>query len=479
MQLRKIDSPLRLQLALASCALMSTPTTFAATSLYGDSSADKPVQVDSGVLYYQESGGRVQVIEPVVDIKNDFGDDRSLTTKLIFDTLSGGSPNGAIPSKSVQTFATPSGTSLQPSSSSSNTTKPAAGNEGSDAALRALTYTTASGRVVSTPNGSSTSAPTERTHPTVYTVQPGELPLDTTFADERIALSTVWQQPISAADRFSLGAAASSETDFRSFSINSALAHDFNRKNTTLSAGLNLEHDDVLPVGGAPVPLSDYTLFEKTSGQSKNVVDALIGVTQVFSRHWLSQLNYSIDKSSGYQNDPYKILSAIDRDGNLISYVYENRPDSRQRNSIYWENKFALTHDVFDISYRHMNDDWGIRSNTVDVRYRLELNRQFFIEPHARWYQQTGADFFHFYLMQGDPFVPYASSDPRLAQFDAKTVGLKFGYAPSRTQEFTLRVEQYSQTGNGPNNVPTQLQGLDLYPGLKAIIVQAGFRFEF
>jgi len=476
-----MDTTLRLQLALASCALIATPSAFSATSLYDETSANKPLQVDSGVLFYQESGGRVQVIEPVVDVKKDFGDDRSLTTKLIFDTLSGGSPNGAIPSKSVQTFATPSGSSLQPSAGSPSNTGTTKENERSVVALKALTYTTASGQVISTPNASTTGGgeTSERAHGGPYTVQPGQLPLDPSFQDERVAVSTSWQQPISAADKLSVGGAFSTETDFRSLSINSGLSHDFNHKNTTLSAGINLEHDSILPVGGAPVPLSDYTLFQKTSDQSKNVVDGLIGITQVFNRHWLSALNYSIDKSSGYQNDPYKILSALDRDGNIISYVYENRPDSRQRKSIYWENKFAFPHDVFDISYRYMSDDWGIHSTTVDARYRLELGRQFFVEPHARIYHQTGADFFRLYLTEGDPFVAYASADPRLAEFDGKTFGVKVGYSPSRTQEFTIRIEQYTQTGNAPAEVPTQLQGLDLFPGLKALIVQAGFRFEF
>jgi hypothetical protein len=45
------------------------------------------------------------------------------------------------------------------------------------------------------------------------------------------------------------------------------------------------------------------------------------------------------------------------------------------------------------------------------------------------------------------------------------------------TSEISVRAEYYQQTYNVRVPVPPGLQGLDLYPGLKAILVQVGWRF--
>ena len=87
--------------------------------------------------------------------------------------------------------------------------------------------------------------------------------------------------------QLSVGGKLSDEHDFVSATVNASIAHDFNEKNTTLSFGVNDEYDSLKPIGGAPLPGSDYALFQKTGNKSKNGVAALLGVTQVISRTWL------------------------------------------------------------------------------------------------------------------------------------------------------------------------------------------------
>ena len=38
-------------------------------------------------------------------------------------------------------------------------------------------------------------------------------------------------------------------------------------------------------------------------------------MTQVMTRTWLTQLNLSVDRFSGYLNDPYKLVSVMDAGG--------------------------------------------------------------------------------------------------------------------------------------------------------------------
>jgi len=95
-------SILRTRLMLASCALLGAT---------GVAQADdgKSWQIDSAVLYYKESAGRVQAIEPVINVKHDFGDEHILALKLTYDSLTGGSPTGAVVATSPQTTVSPSG----------------------------------------------------------------------------------------------------------------------------------------------------------------------------------------------------------------------------------------------------------------------------------------------------------------------------------------------------------------------------------
>ena len=120
--------------------------------------------------------------------------------------------------------------------------------------------------------------------------------------------------------------------------------------------------------------------------KSKNVSDVLLGLTQVIDRHSLVQLNYSLSMSNGYQNDPYKILTLVDANNNLIAdqdfaagnnfYLFENRPDKRTRHSFFGEYKYGFDRgDVADVSYRFTTDDWGVKSH-IDAKYRYAVNEK-------------------------------------------------------------------------------------------------------
>lgn len=63
-------------------------------------------QIDARLLYYKESGGRTQVIDPVVNVHQDLGDAwGTLDLLLAYDSISGASPTGGYPSVDVTTSA--------------------------------------------------------------------------------------------------------------------------------------------------------------------------------------------------------------------------------------------------------------------------------------------------------------------------------------------------------------------------------------
>lgn len=69
---------------------------------------DNPWVIDSGLLYYREKD-RISAIKPVLGLSRDYGDEHLLNLKLVFDSLSGASPNGAATASVPQTFTGPSG----------------------------------------------------------------------------------------------------------------------------------------------------------------------------------------------------------------------------------------------------------------------------------------------------------------------------------------------------------------------------------
>jgi hypothetical protein len=321
--------------------------------------------------------------------------------------------------------------------------------------------------------------------------------LDDTFLDDRFAVSASWEQPLGRLFVMNAGLTASFEYDYTHVGANFNLSRDFNNKNTTASIGLAFSQDDMDPVGGAPIPLSAMLEVDdqtnKLGDESKDVVDIVLGVTQVISRNLLVKLNYSFSDSSGYLNDPYKFLSLVDEttgdpvprapipgvDGPSHENRFESRPDSRTKHSLYGQAKYYMSGKVLDASYRFMTDDWGIDSHTVDLRYRWPIGDANYLEPHFRFYTQSHADFYRVSLVDdGAPFPSYASADYRLGEFDAITVGLKYGWTLKSGNEMSARLEFYMQDGDAPQS---QLIGnqfdRELYPDLDAIIAQLSYRF--
>ncbi len=418
------NDQLKKKLSAATCALLGTvPMAKAAED------QEKSWNVDVSVLNYQEADDRVKAIEPVLDLRKRFSEGREANLKFTVDVLTGATPNGATPTNVPQTFTTPSG-------------------------------------------GAS------------YVVAPGEIPLDPTFHDTRFAGNASWKQPLNRLTSLTLVLNGSKEYDFFSTGGSVLLSRDFNEKNTTLMAGLSGEFDQVDPVGGVPVPLATTVGAGQVQprlggGDSKNVLDGLLGVTQVINRRTLMQLNYSLSSASGYLNDPYKMLSRIDRNtGSTVDNIYENRPDSRTKHSLYWLTRYNFDRDVISASYRYFFDDWGITSHTLDMNYNWKFAEHHYLEPRLRFYSQSEADFYHLNLISGDPLPREASSDYRLAKFHGFTYGLKWGWDMKNGHAFLLRLEYYNTFGDqSPSSLIGVQRGLDAYPNLKATIAQIQYTF--
>src|SRR5579863_6498313 len=260
--------------------------------------------VDAALLYYHESG-RVQAIEPDLNLTQQIGDDSVLSLGLTADAVSGPTPLGAVPSTLPQNYVRPY--KVIPLGTP-------------------VTVTTASGGSVVQIIPPATGA-TTKTLAATTTVPPNTYPLDRGFYDRRYAGHVGWEQTLNPTLKVNGGIAYSKEHDYRAESANLGLAQDFNAHNTTLSAGVNYESDLSFPIGGTPTPLTVMNGAWKGPDTTLHEIDAVVGITQVMNRRWLATLSYSYSDEHGYQNDPYKIISVVDPvSGQPSEQLYENRP---------------------------------------------------------------------------------------------------------------------------------------------------------
>lgn len=470
MQLKKRkgirESLARMSAGLLSATLPAIAQPAAAQSEYGYAGPNDNfgpgfsyTQLDAALLVYQEAGGRVGAIEPTLDLSINAADGRQLRFGMVADAVSGATPNGAVASTQPQNFLTP----LKAQGSTATVTSASGGST-------IIHLPPTAGQLAAASLGRQ------------YTVAANTLPVDKGFRDHRGALTFGWTQPLGGITAVGFGGGYSRETDYSSITGNAHIAQTFNAGNTTLSLALNTELDSSFPYGGIPSPLTVMNAQWKTpTSRGKTQAGFVAGLTEVMSRRWLMQLNYAFDQQSGYQNDPYRIISLVDpSSGQPTESLYENRPRTRQSHSLYWDNKLDLGPTVTDLSLRYFTDSWGITSKTAELSERLDLNRSFYVEPSVRWYQQSAANFFHYYLVGGTALPAYASSDMRLGAFSSMTFAAKLGFILSKRTEIYVRAEYYDQTGNGhPASAIGQLKQQNLFAGTKSTVVFLGYSWDF
>jgi len=412
-------------LASATCTLLGASNVLAAMN------SDSLWEFDSAFLIYSEPD-RVSALEPTVSAKRETTNGGSLFFKGVIDSLTGTSANGAVPTDRAKAFTRPSGD----------------GN---------------------------------------YTINTGGTPLDDTYHDTRLAISSDWETPLSQTMRLALGGNISNEFDYMSASASARLLKDFNQKNTTLSVGLAHAEDTIEPEGGIPEALglvSEAEFDNRANDDDNSVTDLLFGVTQIIDQNSFFQVNYGLTDSNGYHTDPYKLVSLVDGNGrpfgdnsDIPSVIYENRPEDRARHSLFGRYKRKLdSGDMLDLSYRYSTDDWEIDTHTVDIKYRFDLTGNRYIQPHFRFYTQSEAEFYRPFLLQGEGLPEFASADYRLADMDTFTIGAEYGWG-NKNNPWRVSLEYYLQEPTEPGNKFGELENQELLPSVDAILLRVNKRF--
>ena len=414
--LPKRRSALRARLSTAACMLLA-----AATPAVGHAEDTTPTtQLEVSSLLYGENQ-RTTIFEPAVRATRLFSNGQSLSAEIQVDAMTGASPSGAVATNQVQTTTSASGTS--------------------------------------------------------QSVAAGVLPTNY-FQDLRGSLDADWSLPVGSLFTAASSVHVSKEKDYRSFGGSESFSLDLFQRLVTITAAASFNHDQVTPVGGTAIGLSDGTTMLNFGSNPKRVSSGMLGISRILTRRWMMGVSGTREIEKGYLTEPYKVVSVfspINTPGEdepagsgSTTTLREKRPDLRTRTSGSLSSVYHLTDDILYSSYRYYWDDWGVRSHTLDFKVRHDLPNHAFVQPHVRLYAQTAADFFRFELLQGDPLPAFASSDQRLGPLRTATLGATYGFRiPNAPGHWAVRGEYIRQWGNGhPDYAPSVQHDINLLPGV-------------
>ncbi|EAT11919.1 DUF3570 domain-containing protein [Bermanella marisrubri] len=364
--------------------------------------------VDLGYLRYEEPD-KIEVDTYMAMINGDLSPTDSIKLGLVFDTLTGATPSGALPSN---------------------------GGGGS-------TFTGVSGGQTSSGGGDT-----------------GLVEFD----DTRLAFDATWTHEWHRLIRSNTSAYVSVEGDYTAVGGSLGIEKDTQDRAYTFTAAVGLATDKVgRSDETTPEPLSRTAdaIFNGTG--NKNTYDALLGITHVINKRTLAMLNYTYSTALGYHTDPYKIISVADINDNQLANgtLYESRPDERTRQILYTKlvHELPSTGNHFAISYRYHTDTWDLNSHTIESHYSKRLSNNHLIEPFWRIYHQQAANFYQRTIIY-DPntqsnlseveLPEHVSSDSRLAELLSNTIGIKYRYKTSASGSIDLRAayiyRDYSNT---------------------------------
>jgi hypothetical protein len=230
----------------------------------------------------------------------------------------------------------------------------------------------------------------------------------------------------------SVGAAFSTEHDYRSRALSLQATFDSDDKNTTWALGLGGSDDAIDPVNHI------------VRNEGRQTVSVLAGVTRVFTLVDIGQLTYTHSTGHGYYSDPYKLV--------------DNRPRKRDQDTLLaqWNHRFVNADATSRLSYRYYRDSFGVSAHTLSGEWVQSLDNGWTVTPGLRLYSQRAADFYFdpvYDSKTGAPFPPgyvfggsaFTSADQRLSAFGAVTAGLKVAKQIDRDWSVDLKLEHYEQ----------------------------------
>jgi hypothetical protein len=207
------------------------------------------------------------------------------------------------------------------------------------------------------------------------------------------------------------------ENDYSSHNVSLGVSQDLFDKMSTLALGYSFSFNNV----------------GRTHDQSFHRTLSVNGIgvswTQVFNKRTIGQLSYSFAYNNGYQASPYRFVpvEAADASGVIEFKVPETDPNDRFRHAaVVGINRHLFEDSSIQADYRFYSDNWGVVSQTIQLRYFVTW-KDVTLRLRERFYYQQGASFYRAHYTP-ETLQPYMTTDRELSTFWSNLAGAKISW---------------------------------------------------
>jgi hypothetical protein len=209
----------------------------------------------------------------------------------------------------------------------------------------------------------------------------------------------------------------SSEPDYQSATIHLRSEIELADRNTMLALNVAGGRDAVSNEGAQGDPLG----IEPIEGILYTSLGSL-SLSQVLSPILVGQLTYDLIHLDGFQENPYRTVSAGG------GFEPERVPETRTRHAVQATLRGFVppSRSTLIGSYRFYADDWGVTGHTPEIRLVQELVPTLDVHLRYRYHRQSRADFYQPIYDSADPAVePSITDDVKLDRLQTHTIGGK------------------------------------------------------
>ena len=224
------------------------------------------------------------------------------------------------------------------------------------------------------------------------------------------------------------------ESDYRSHGIDVTARTELADRNTGFELAYARSFDSVCdgpdasdPVLKARLPDSDgcFGSGDERKGRELAVHTLQGGVTQNITSWLVLQGTLSAQMLDGFQSNPYRAV----RIGRTAAQ--EHHPENRARYALgigarVWIEPLS---GALQPELRAYRDTWGVRSLTADLGYEQRLVAGLRMRAHARYYLQSGADFYSDDYVRS-PRGQYFTGDRELSEMRSLMLGSALRWSP-------------------------------------------------
>lgn len=279
-------------------------------------------------------------------------------------------------------------------------------------------------------------------------------------ADTRIYPSINWtMENEKKGSTIGVGVSYSTEFDYQSFGANISFAQKTKNKNGEFSAKISAYLDQVTLI--YPIELrpanqqggdhNDYATAPRNS------INGELGYSQIINKNLQISFSGEMVYQQGYLALPFHRVYFNDN-----SVHIEKLPSTRIKVPLAFRaNYFAGDKLIFRTWYRNYHDDWGIKSNAVQLETVYKITPFFSVTPFYRFYQQSAANQFAA-LQQHTSADEFYTSNYDLSKFNSNFFGAGFRIAPpngifknKHINALELRYGHYQKTTGMNANIVT------------------------